>query len=187
MQNLLPNRGDVLIAEPFTIEDMIFSRSVILLAHLDTEGVVGFITNKPLDYSLTDLVPEIDEHFKIFSGGPVEQENLYFIHNVPQLIKGSKEIKDGVFWGGSFELIIDLINTKQITQQNIKFFLGYSGWEPTQLIDEIRLNNWILDSAAETKYILQTFQDGKFWQEKMKSLGGDYLLWSNAPENPNYN
>ena len=187
MQNLCPNPGDVLIAEPFSIEDLTFNRSIILLAHLDHEGAVGFIVNKPLDFNLDDLIPEINQQFKIFNGGPVEQENLFFIHDVPHLIKGGEEIKNGIYWGGSFDKIIDLINTKQITQENIKFFLGYSGWEHDQLMEEIRLKNWILDNTMETKYILETFKDGQFWQDKMKSLGGDYLLWSNAPENPNYN
>ena len=187
MSYLLPNRGDVLIAEPFLIEDLTFNRAVILIAHLDNEGAVGFIVNKPLDFNLDDLMPEIDEHFRIYNGGPVEQENLYFIHNVPHLINNSEEIKNGIYWGGSFDKVVDLINSKQITQKNIKFFLGYSGWDSTQLMDEIHLKNWVLESSVDIKEILLNLKGGELWQEKMKNLGGDYLLWSTAPENPNYN
>lgn len=187
MQHLLLNRGDVLIAEPFLIEDLTFNRAVILLAYLDNEGTVGFIINKPLDFNLNDLIPEIDEHFRIYNGGPVEQENLYFIHDVPHLIKNSEEIKSGIYWGGSFENVVELINSKQITQKNIKFFLGYSGWDSTQLTDEIHLKNWVLESSVDVKEILLNFKGGELWQEKMKNLGGDYLLWSTAPENPKYN
>lgn len=187
MERLQPNRGDVLISEPSTIGDLTFNRSVILLAHLDTEGAVGFIINKPLDFDLEELIPEINEHFKIFSGGPVEQENLYFIHDVPHLISDSVEIKNGIYWGGSFEMIVNLINTKQITPDNIKFFLGYSGWDASQLECEIDLNTWIIDSNTKADDILNSLKDGGYWQEKMKKLGGEYLLWSNAPDNPNYN
>lgn len=187
MQHILPNQGDVLVAEPSSIQDLTFSRAVILLTYLDNESVVGFIVNKPLDFNLDDLIPEIDVHFNIYNGGPVEQENLYFIHDVPHLIEGSEEIKDGIYWGGSFDAVIDLIKSKQINQKNIKFFLGYSGWAPTQLMDEIHLKSWILDTTTEINNLLQTPKDGKFWQDKMKNLGGDYLLWSTAPENPNYN
>lgn len=187
MDKFLPTRGDVLVSEPSTIGDLTFNRSVILLAHLDSEGAVGFIINKPLDFNLEELIPEVEENFKIFNGGPVEQENLYFIHDVPHLIRDSVEIKDGIYWGGSFDRIVELINSKQITTENIKFFLGYSGWDTFQLESEIDLNTWIVDSCTKTKEILNSLKDGQFWQEKMKKLGGDYLIWSNAPENPNNN
>jgi putative transcriptional regulator len=187
MRKIQPYRGDILVSEPSTIGDLTFNRSVILLAHLDNEGVVGFILNKPLDINLEELIPEIEENFKIFNGGPVEQENLYFIHNVPHLILESVEIKEGIYWGGSFETIVDLINSKQITSVNIKFFLGYSGWDSSQLKTEIDMNTWVVDSETKANDILNSLKDGRFWQEKMKKLGGDYLIWSNAPENPNHN
>ncbi len=187
MEKIQPNRGDVLVSEPSTIGDYTFNRSVILLAHIDSEGAVGFIINKPLDYNLEELIPEIDENFKIFNGGPVEQENLYFIHDVPELISNSIEIKDGIYWGGSFDDIVSLINKKKITPKNIKFFLGYSGWDASQLESEIDLNTWIIDSNTNSIDILSALNNGEYWQEKMKNLGGDYLLWSNAPENPNNN
>jgi putative transcriptional regulator len=187
MRKIQPYRGDILVSEPSTIGDLTFNRSVILLAHLDNEGVVGFILNKPLDINLEELIPEIEENFKIFNGGPVEQENLYFIHNVPHLILESVEIKEGIYWGGSFETIVDLINSKQITSVNIKFFLGYSGWDSSQLKTEIDMNTWVVDSETKANDILNSLKDGQLWQEKMKKLGGDYLIWSNAPENPNHN
>jgi putative transcriptional regulator len=74
------------------------------LADHNKEGSVGFILNKPLKYTINDLVPDIDANFKIYNGGPVEQDNLYFIHNVPELITNSIEISNGIFWGGDFEL-----------------------------------------------------------------------------------
>ena len=44
--------------------------------------------------------------FKVYNGGPVEQDNLYFIHKVPHLIDNSIEISDGIYWGGDFETTI---------------------------------------------------------------------------------
>ena len=91
-------KGHLLIAEPSILGDLSFNRSVILLADHNTEGSVGFILNKPLDYSVNDLVPEVDATFTIYNGGPVEQDNLYFIHNIPELIPNSVEISNGIFW-----------------------------------------------------------------------------------------
>ena len=99
-----PKKGDLLIAEPSIIGDMSFNRSIVLLADHNTDGSIGFILNKPLKYTIQDLIPEIKADFKVYNGGPVEQDNLYFIHKVPELIPDSIEISLGIFWGGDFSV-----------------------------------------------------------------------------------
>lgn len=180
------HKGVLLVAEPSGVDDGSFNRSVILLADHTSEGSVGFILNKPLKYSLNDLVPDIEANFKIYNGGPVEQDNLYFIHNVPDLITGSIEISNGIFWGGDFERTKQLINQGAIKKQHIRFFLGYSGWAATQLDEEMHSNAWI---ATENSYANKIIgkATGDFWKQKIMELGGEYLLWSNAPENPMLN
>ena len=176
-------KGCLLIAEPSIIGDLSFNRSVILLADHNDEGSVGFILNKPLKYKLRDLIPDIDSDFKIYNGGPVEQDNLYFIHNVPELIPNSIEISNGIFWGGDFETTKELINNGEIKKKNIRFFLGYTGWDSEQLESEMQSNSWILSKNIYKKDILGK-SSAHFWKEKILELGGDYLIWSNAPENP---
>jgi putative transcriptional regulator len=176
-------KGHLLIAEPSIIGDHSFNRSVILLADHNSNGSVGFIINKPLKYTINDLVPEIDAKFKIYNGGPVEQDNLYFIHNIPELIPNSIEISNGIYWGGDFESTKSLINNGAIDKNNIRFFLGYTGWEPKQLETEMNSNSWIIaKNSYENKIIGKSTTH--FWKEKIIELGGDYLIWSNAPENP---
>jgi putative transcriptional regulator len=70
-----PKKGDLLIAEPSIIGDMSFNRSIVLLADHNNEGSIGFIINKPLEYTISDLVPEVEAPFKVYNGGPVEQDN----------------------------------------------------------------------------------------------------------------
>jgi putative transcriptional regulator len=139
--------------------------------------------NKPLKYKIRDLIPEIDSDIKIYNGGPVEQDNLYFIHNIPDLIPNSIEISNGIYWGGDFETTKDLINNGSIKKKNIRFFLGYSGWGQNQLEDETEANSWILSKNIYGNKILGKTGSG-FWKEKIIELGGEYLIWSNAPENP---
>lgn len=186
MLKIMPKKGKLLIAEPSLTGDVSFNRSVVLLAEHNDEGSVGFILNKPLDYQITDLVTEILIPFKVYNGGPVEQDNLYFIHKVPHLIANSVEISDGIYWGGDFEKTIALINDKVISENDIRFFLGYSGWSSLQLKEELSSNSWIV---VKNEYESQIIQKSSvaFWREKMLELGGDYLLWSNAPENPSLN
>lgn len=179
-------KGSLLIAEPSILSDVSFNRSVILLADHNDEGSVGFILNKPLEYSIQDLISDVNANFTVYNGGPVEQDNLYFIHNIPELIPNSIEISNGIFWGGDFETTKILINNDQIRKENIRFFLGYSGWESNQLEDERLANSWIIINNDYGDSILNKSAN-EFWKEKICELGGDYLIWSNAPENPTLN
>ncbi|TMU56244.1 YqgE/AlgH family protein [Flagellimonas algicola] len=186
MVSLKPIKGRLLVAEPALTGDVSFNRSVVLLAEHNQEGSVGFILNKPLDYNICDLISEITIPFKVFNGGPVEQDNLYFIHKVPHLIDDSIEISDGIFWGGNFEKTVELINSKTIGEQDIRFFLGYSGWGSHQLDHELDSKSWVVVQNEYESNILEKSSNA-FWKEKMVELGGDYLLWSNSPENPSLN
>jgi len=186
MLNIKPKKGKLLIAEPALTGDVSFNRSVVLLAEHGQEGSVGFILNKPLEYNINELVNEIEVPFQVYKGGPVEQDNLYFIHKVPHLIDNSVEISDGIYWGGNFEKTIALINQKLILETDIRFFLGYTGWSSLQLDQELSSNSWVVVRNDYESGIIHKSAEA-FWKEKMIELGGDYLLWSNAPENPSLN
>ena len=186
MTTTKPKKGNLLIAEPSIIGDMSFNRSIILLTDYNKEGAIGFILNKPLDYTIGDLIPEINSSFKVYNGGPVEQDNLYFIHKRPDLIPNSVEISLGIFWGGDFTVVADLITEEKISVNDVKFFLGYSGWESNQLEEELKSNAWVVSKNTYKKNIIEKNYE-TLWKEKMVELGGDYSIWSNAPENPSFN
>ncbi|HET8854973.1 MAG TPA: YqgE/AlgH family protein [Salinimicrobium sp.] len=186
MLTLKPTKGHLLIAEPSIIGDISFNRSVVLLADHTKSGSIGFILNKVLDFTLKDLVPDIEGDFKVYNGGPVEQDNLYFIHKVPDLIPESIEIASGIYWGGNFDVVKKLIEQNLISEKEIKFFLGYTGWENEQLTEELNAHSWIVLENEEKKDVI-SHHSQTFWKEKMHQLGGDYIIWSNAPENPSYN
>lgn len=186
MTTLKPEKGKLLIAEPSIIGDLSFNRAIILLAEENEKGFVGFILNKPLEYTLKDLVPDVNAELTVYNGGPVEQDNLYFIHKIPETIPDSVEIADGIFWGGNFEVIKQLLNENALSANDIRFFLGYSGWGEQQLEEELEQNSWIVTHNHHKNNILQK-ADTTLWKEKMLELGGDYIIWSNAPENPEMN
>tara|TARA_B110000483_G_scaffold142893_1_gene170742 strand:+ start:934 stop:1494 length:561 start_codon:yes stop_codon:yes gene_type:complete len=186
MPNIKLKKGHLLIAEPSIIGDLSFNRSIILIADHNSEGSIGFILNKPLNFTLQDLIPEIEIPFKVYNGGPVEQDNLYYIHKTPELIPNSIEISKGLYWGGNFQKVTELIQNDRLNSDDIRFFLGYSGWETNQLTSELRSNTWILSENNLHKSIIEKVNTS-FWKEKMLELGGNYRIWSNAPENPSYN
>ena len=179
-------KGNILYADPTLNIDLNFNRSVILIAEKTKLGTLGFILNKKSQYSTLDLIPELNENFIIYVGGPVEKDNLYFIHNIPHLIPNSIKIKEKLHWGGNFETVVDLINKKKINKSQIKFFLGYSGWNEGQLDEELKINSWIVSHELGLENIALKTSD-LIWKNKLINLGGEYLIWSNSPENPQHN
>ena len=116
----------------------------------------------------------------------MEQDNLYFIHTIPNVIPDSVEISNGVYWGGDFETTKQLINQGKIKKESIRFFLGYSGWSANQLETELQENSWIVTENTLKDKLLSKASD-LFWKEKIMEQGGEYILFSNAPENPALN
>ena len=187
MTSLKPAKGCLLVAEPSIIGDVSFNRSIVLIAEYNNEnGSVGFILNKPLEYKLKDFIPEIGSNLTVYNGGPVEQDNLYFIHRIPEIIPNSIEISNGIYWGGDFNAISDLLREDKLKEDQIRFFLGYSGWAIEQLEQELEVHSWVVaPNVYKNDIIGHPYDD--LWKEKMIEFGGEYLLWSNAPENPSYN
>ena len=96
-------KGKLLIAEPSILNDSSFNRAIILVTEHTANNSVGFILNRPLNYTINDLMPAINCSLPIYQGGPVEQDNLYFVHKMPELLPESIPISNGFFWGGDFE------------------------------------------------------------------------------------
>ena len=78
----------------------------------------------------------------LYFGGPVQTDTIHFLHTLGQKLEGSKEILPGIFWGGDLEMLKLLIDTHQVTKNDIRFFAGYSGWEPQQLTEELKGHPW---------------------------------------------
>jgi len=107
------------------VTDRSFNRSVVLLTSHDIDGSVGFIFNKPLDLCISDLIPEIDSDIPVYNGGPVAKDNLYFVHNIPNLIPTSQKISEDLYWGGDFNILKQLLINNKLKNKDIRFFLGY--------------------------------------------------------------
>ena len=178
-------KGDLLIAKPSLLGDYTFNRVVILLADHTDSGTVGFVLNKPLDLSLRDIVDAVTVDFTIYDGGPVEVNNLFFVHNRPDLIPQSVAIADTLYWGGDFEMVVKLVNSKALKSNEIRFFLGYSGWDANQLKAELKQDSWKVMKNLFPN-LLETSSEN-IWKTFMQKLGAKYALWANAPSDPSLN
>lgn len=185
MTTLKPTKGKLLIAEPAILSDSSFNRSVVLLTEHDDKGSIGFIFNKPSLYTIGDLIPDIDSSLKVYIGGPVSEDNLYFVHKIPELIPDSIEIGNGIYWGGDFDAIQNLLKDNIISKHDIRFFLGYSGWSELQLEEELQTTSWLI-IENNFKNLFKINHDD-FWKDELLKFGGIYQLWANAPKDPSLN
>jgi putative transcriptional regulator len=183
--NLKPARGRILISEPFLV-DYFFKRSVVLLAEHNDEGTFGVILNKPVRAKFNDVVKDFPFfETRLYLGGPVQGDSLFFIHTLGDEIPESSEVLDGIFWGGDIEMIREMIAVGKITSDQIRFYIGYSGWAPQQLDDELKRNSWVV-SHINAEQILKT-KPKLMWDKALRQLGGDYSLWTNFPDDPTSN
>ena len=186
LSTLAPAAGRLLISEPF-MTDPHFKRAVILLTEGSPSGAMGFVLNHAGEISLGDVIPDITyAEIPVFTGGPVAKDTLHFIHRCPDKIGGGIELCSGVFWGGDFETVKQLINNYQITQSEIRFFIGYSGWSEGQLERELKDDSWMV-AAQFNIDILFTHQEDALWREIIVSMGKRYAHIANFPQNPMLN
>jgi len=179
-------KGKLLISPKIVTDDIFFNRSVVIVVDHKKSGSLGFILNKKLNYTLNDILDNVDISLPVYLGGPVDQDNLFFIHNCNELIPNSIYIDYNLFWGGDFKMAISLINNKTINNKNICFYLGYTGWSSGQLDLEMKNNTWVLkDNSYKNKII--TKNKKSLWKDYMISFGGDNLIWANSPNNPYLN
>lgn len=178
-------KGRLLVADPSILNDETFSRTVILLSEYTEESVVGFIMNRPLKITLNDVFPEVVCNFNIYEGGPVGSNNIYYMHTVPHLIPNSILIDGNLYWGGHFTTVKKLLKSKKLTTSNIRFYMGYCGWEQAQLDEEILRKSWFVSNLTNNKALSSTHKN--LWKELLTQKGNEYALWSNAPKNVKWN
>jgi putative transcriptional regulator len=94
-------------------------------------------------------------------------------------------IGPGIYWSGSFEVAIDKVVAGEIGFDEIKFFIGYSGWGAGQLEREVKSNAWILHPGNDKLVFDETHE--RLWRKIMYAKGGDFRVLSTYPDDPNLN
>lgn len=181
-----PSIGKLLISGPF-LADPNFKRAVVLLTECGEEGAVGFILNQPSSLLIKDLVPELwMADLPVFIGGPVEVDTVHFIHSCYDRLNSGEEIAENIYWGGNLETLKILLSNDAIAEDEVKFFLGYSGWGKQQLANEIADNTWIVSDQYHKETIFANDEEA-LWKEVVINLGPKYAHVSNFPTDPSLN
>lgn len=181
-----PERGDLLISEPY-LPDPNFTRTVVYLCEHDENGTFGLVLNNKANVGVAEVVDEVGSYqADLYVGGPVQQDTLHYIHRSTELADSARMVKNEIYWGGEYEKLLALMNTKSLDPQDIRFFIGYSGWAPDQLMDELKEKSWIVLKGASAEMIFD-WDNHDLWKECLKTMGGKFRLMSNYPKDPRMN
>ena len=179
--------SDFLIADPSILGDLSFHRSAVIICSIEENAPMGFIFNKPYDFDLNEMVPEVTVNLPLFYGGPVDEDKLFFIYHAEQpIIDHSKQIAQQLYLGGDTEQAFVAIEEQRLHQGNSRFFLGYSGWAKGQLEHEIDLNSWLIQKNNNLQLLFNKKPED-VWRDAMLLKGGKHTLWANTPHNPTHN
>lgn len=174
--------GKLLIAMP-GMGDPRFEHGVVYLCTHSDDGAMGLIVNKPAqDLSTHDLLEKLDidlsvEHPKrpVHFGGPVETGRGFVLHSMDyDGGEGTLEVEGGIGMTATVNILSDIAAGKGPDECLVA--LGYSGWGPGQLEDEIAQNGW-LTADARSDILFQPDNSGK-WSAALGLLGVDALMLS---------
>lgn len=160
-------------------------RTVVFLCEHTKDGSFGFVLNKKTKYQVGDLVPGADGILlPVYNGGPVQRDTIHFLHQHPGDI-GGVEVIDGIYWGGDFEKVLSMLKQNALDNNDIRFFLGYSGWSEGQLAGELEEKSWITREASK-RFVFE-MSTPQIWKAALSDLGGEYSQMVNYPIDPQLN
>ncbi len=182
-RKMIPSKGRLLISEP-TLKDFYFSRSLVLLVeHSAESGSFGLIINRPVHLKLNEVVKDFPENnFPLYLGGPVHPDRLFYLHTLGEQLPGSMKVFGDIYWGGDIRKLMELIDLNVVTPEQVKFFIGYSGWETGQLAREMKEKSWVV-SQPSANMVLSNHPEN-MWRSTLRKMGNDYAIWSNYPADP---
>lgn len=178
-------QGNILIAKPY-LQDVYFKRSIIYICENSDGGTLGFIINKPHGLLLKDVFPHLKNgNFPLFEGGPVAPQELFFTHTLGLKLSDSIEITRGVYMGGDFKELSQMIEQGKISNKQVRFYIGCSSWSPNQLQEEIEANSWFEESANYDE-LMQTDPDD-IWGDELTKINPGFKAFSDFSFDPSLN
>lgn len=177
-------KGKILISTPDLSGD-IFSRSVVLMVDHNANGAFGIILNKKNKTMTSKLEEVLGFKVDVYEGGPVENDKVLFLVKGSPLTEHHIVINDEFYLTEDVQPVVEALMNDTVQLSEMKVFSGYSGWAGQQLEAEIANKNWTVVDVYNLDYTLPN--DQSLWKNIMLNLGGEYLLWANAPEDVSLN
>lgn len=174
--------GKCLIASPY-LEDPNFRRTIVYIVSHDEEGAIGVVLNRHTGQSFADWLLSQGVHasklpdfpcIPVFHGGPVEATRLMTLHDHPDFAQHRSA--DGVAFTSLGEHLSALLLQREI---RCMIFVGYAGWGPGQLDEELQAGGWMVSCLSSD----QIFSlDHQSWQSLVHRVGDQILGGLIPPE-----
>ena len=135
----------ILIVARAELPDSHFADSVVLVMNNLAPGPVGIIVNRPTELPVSSLFPKLKQlaqlRDKLYFGGPVDLESVWFLFRATTPPEHAVEACDGVYLSADKDLLMRLLGRDK-PMEGLKIFVGHSGWAPGQLEAEIDHGDW---------------------------------------------
>lgn len=179
--------GSFLIANP-VLPDPNFSRTVVLLCNHNEEGSFGLVVNRKSVLKAGDVFAQADflnfYDKELFVGGPVSQSHVFYLCRSQEPIPGLDNVCPDVHLGMSWDGLEEVIQVLDNPLEDLRFYLGYSGWGSGQLAGEMDQRSW-LTCDANKEFVFQ--EADNVWPGAVRSLGKEYEYLLTAPVDPRCN
>jgi putative transcriptional regulator len=175
-------RGRLLVATP-DLRDPNFSRTVVLMLEHGGDGALGVVLNRPLELSVAEVLPAWADLSTapacLFVGGPVAPTAVI------GLGLGDGPVFQPLFDGlGTLDLELDPADYAP-TMTGLRVFVGYAGWSPGQLEQELDGGGWlVLDLLPADPF---STDPSKLWHQVLRRQSGRVAMFASAPEDPSTN
>jgi len=190
-------KGYFLIAES-NMSDPNFTQTVVLILEHNLEGAFGLVVNRRSNLTLGDVMPSCrnDRGYStpLYVGGPVQQEYIFILHSeIPGMENSEYAARpvQGVVFEPSFRQIEKYFDPEFWNSMPpeemplIHVFLGFSGWAPGQLENEMQGGTWMIHRAIPRIVFHPNPEEG--WKDALRQKGGIYKIFADSNQIPGLN
>jgi len=178
-------RGQLLL-DSGQLRGSFFQRTVVLICQHDAEGAFGLVLNRATGSNVGEMiVADLPDHVKgspLFLGGPVQPSALSFLHT--DAFIPDANVLPNLSLGHSVDSLMEIGESFSPTRK-LKMFVGYAGWSPGQLEDEMKRKAW-LTHPASLELVFET-EPAQLWKMILRQKGWKYKLLSQTPEDLSLN
>lgn len=180
-------KGIFLIAAP-SLRDPNFRQTVVLLCEHGSEGALGVVVNRPTEINITEVLPQVPilegQCHRVFSGGPVQRNSLLILYRMAEEPSETHHVVDGVYLGGNVQTLERILENPR-SNESFRAFMGYSGWAPGQLENELASGSW-LTMPADPVLVFEK-DPLQVWPEVLEAMDARYKIYADMPLDPSLN
>jgi putative transcriptional regulator len=141
----------ILIVARDDLPDPNFADSIVLVMNNLGPAPVGIIINRPTSIAVSQFFPDLKRlaqvRDKVYFGGPVDFEFVWFLFRADKPPRNAVQACDGVYLSADRQLLRQLLGRDK-PMDSLRIYVGHAGWAPGQLEDEIERHDWTLRHAG---------------------------------------